>query len=277
MPMSVVGGQNRFPTLQSIADLFRAKINDTFNNLGGTGTGAGGGSGLIMPNSNPDLLTFMAEAVYEIFSDLRNVGDPELVLDNYIVSGLPPVAQQDPTIQVSLAYQGFFDGYQWHSEWVLPINTSKVLAIWERETAANEDFQPVQAAPFGLPGVLQGRRMQFWEMRQGAVWLPGATLTTDLRLRARIGFPMPLSPVNLDFSTTYVPLLDARNAIVSKMMIQYATRFAPEQYQMAVADEDRLMAKIKLEVVRQMQANENERGEFGGEAVQDFAIAWSWL
>ncbi len=126
---AVVGGNIRYPNLQSIADLFRASINDTFNNQGGAGVGYGGGAGLIMPNSNPDMVTFLDAATREMFSDLRNVGDPELILDNYILTGLPPVNSWlgpgvvNPATQVSIAYSGYFDGVQWYSDWVLPIST----------------------------------------------------------------------------------------------------------------------------------------------------------
>ena len=86
---AVMGGNVRYPNLQSIADLFRAGINDTANNTMGTGTGTGDQAGLIMSNHNPDLMVFMDAAIYETFSDLRNVGDPELILDNYILFGIP--------------------------------------------------------------------------------------------------------------------------------------------------------------------------------------------
>ncbi len=274
---AVIGGNIRYPNLQGIADLFRSGINDTANNTMGSGTGTGNTAGLIMPNSNPDLLNFLNSAIQETFSDLRNVGDPELILDNYILTGLPPLANSDPAVQVSIGYGGYFDGFQWWPEWPLPISVSKVLALWERETNANEDFIPMRPAPFGLPGVLQGRRQNQWEMRQGAIWMPGALTETDIRIRARMNFPPFLNPATLDFSTAYVPILDSLNAIVAKMLILYARRFAPDMYQMSVAEEARLMDKLKLETVRQMQANENSRSEFGDEAVQDFAIAWSWL
>ena len=280
---AVVGGNVRFPNLQSIADLFRASINDTFNNQGGSGTGYGGGAGLIMPNSNPDLITFLDAAIQETFSDLRNVGDPELILDNYILTGLPPVNSNlgpgapNPTAQVSIAYSGYFDGVQWYPNWTLPISTSKVLALWERQTGTDQDFVPMLAAPFGLPGVMQGLRMGKWEMRQGQIWMPGTTCQTDIRMRVRITYPDFLNPATIDYSTAYVPILDSRNAIVAKMLIRYAMRFAPENYQMVVADEKRLMSKLELEVVRQMQAQENQRVEFGSEAVQDFALTCSWL
>lgn len=229
-----------------------------------------------MPDTNPALLTFMGSAIQEVFSDLRNVGDPELILDNYIVSNIPPLAVADPAVQVSLSYLGYFNGFTINPNLLLPINVSKMIAIWERQSGANQDFVPMSPAPLGLPGVLQGNRMVYWEMRQGAIWMPGCLLATDLRIRARITFQSPIGP-NIDFNTTYVPIIDSTNAIVAKMLILYARRFAPDLYQMAVAEDIRYMDKLKLEVVRQLQSTENQRSEFGGEAVQDFAIAWSWL
>ena len=209
------------------------------------------------------------------FSDLRNVGDPELILDNYIVT-IPPLGATNPAVQVALGYGGYFNGFTWDGNITLPISLSKMLAMWERQSGANEDFCLMSPAPFGLPSGLQGQRMGFWEMRQGAVWMPGCLLATELKIRARITFPLPHGP-NINYTTTYVPILDSRNAIVAKMLILYAKRFAPEQYQMAIAEEMRLMDKLKLEVVRQMQGQENQRAEFGNEAVSDFAIAWSSL
>jgi hypothetical protein len=280
---AVVGGNIRYPNLQSIADLFRASINDTFNNQGGAGVGYGGGAGLIMPNVNPDLITFLDAAIQETFSDLRNVGDPELILDNYILTGLPPVNSWlgpgvvNPATQVSIAYSGYFDGVQWYSDWVLPISTSKVLFLWERQTNTNTNFVPMRQAPFGLAGVQQGIRQGQWEMRQSQIWMPGSIQLTDIRMRVRITYPDYLNPATIDYTTAYVPILDSRNAIVSKMLIRYAMRFAPENYQMAIAEEKRLMDKLKLEVVRQMQSQENQRAEWGAQATQDFQQSWNWV
>ncbi len=274
---AVVGGNVRYPNLQSIADLFRSGINDTFNSAGGLGTGSGGGAGLIMPNANPDLLTFMDSAIQELFSDLSNIGDPELILDNYILTGIPPLAQADPAVQVSLAYSGYFNGFTWSNQWALPIGVSRVLALWERTTNQNESFSLMTHSPFGLPGTQQGRRMVYWETREGQIWMPGSLSQTDIRIRARMAYPVPLYSSNLDFTTAYVPILDSRNVIVAKMLILYAKRFAPEMYSMAIQEEARLLEKIRMEVVRQMQAAENQRVPFGDEAVQDFNIAFSWL
>lgn len=274
---AAVGGNVRYPNLQSIGDLFRAKINDTANNTTGSGVGQGNQAGLIMSNLNPDLLTFMDSAIQELYSDLRGVGDPELILDNYILEGIPALAVQDPTVQVALGYQGFFDGYQWHANWTLPIGVSKMLAMWERQSGTNFSFQPMKEAAFGIGGGWQGNFMSQWEMREGMIWMPGALQALDLRLRARITYPTPLYSMTLNYSTAYVPILDSRNAIVAKMLVIYAERFAPELVQSAQTREQFYMGKLRLEVVRQMQAQENSREEFGAEATADFAISWAWL
>jgi hypothetical protein len=280
---SVVGGLVPYPNLASIANLFRFKINDTFNNVGGAGVGYGGGAGLIMPNSNPDLITLLDAGITDLFSDLRNVGDPELILDNYILEGLPVVNSNlgpgvaNPATQVAIGYMGYFDGVQWYPQWRLPISTVKVLALWERQTNTGTNFIPMEQSAFGLAGVQQGQRMYRWEMRQGEIFMPGCLNVTDIRIRARIGYPEFLNPANINYDTAYVPILSSKNAIVAKMLVQYAMRFAPDNYQMAVTEEKRQMDKLQNEVVRQMQSQENQRAQFGDQATQDFALTWSWL
>ena len=282
---AIVGGNLRYPSLQSVCDLFRARINDTANNTTGTGAGTGSQAGLIMPNANPDLLTILTSACEDAFAELRNVGDPELILDNYILTGLPVINSSlgsgvaNPPHRHLSAYAGYFDGVSWWPDWTLPIGMSRMLAVSQRQTGSGQDFAPVQACPSGLPGILQSQLFSGWEMRQGALWLNGATQPVDLRLRCRITFPDFLSnPTNqIDFSTAYVPILDSRNAIMAKMLVHYAGRFAPELMQIADAAEQKYMGKLRLEAIRSRQAQENVRPGFGDEAIADFAVAWSWL
>src|ERR1700744_3950530 len=172
MPSTAVGGNIRYPTLQSICDLFRARINDTGNNTTGTGTGTGNQAGLIMPNSNPDLLTFLNSACQDMFAELRNVGDPELILDNYLLIGLPPVNSSmgpgvaNPAVQVGLSYAGYFDGVEWYPQWKLPIGMSRILAVAQRQNSTC-DFALLQRFPAGIPGTLQSTLNYGYEMREG--------------------------------------------------------------------------------------------------------------
>ena len=137
----------------------------------------------------------------------------------------------------------------------------------------------MQHFPSGIPGVLQSQLFSGWEMRQGALWLNGATAPVDLRIRCRITFPGFLSnPSNqINFATAYVPILDSRNAIMAKMLVHYAGRFAPELAPLADAAETKYMGKLRLEAIRSRQTQENVRPGYGDEAIADFAVAWSWL
>lgn len=276
---AIIGGNIRYPTLQGICDLFRAQINDTFSNSSGSGTGQGGGAGLVMSNSNPDTLTFLNAACLDAFAELRNAGSPELILDNYLIEGLPALSGPDPTIQVGLSYAGFFNGTSWSNQWTLPIGLSRMLAVSQRQTGSGQDFAPCQHMPAGIPGILQGLLMYGWEMRQGVLWLNGATSEIDLRIRCRITFPPFLSAAasTINFSTAYVPILDSLNAIAAKMLVAYARRVAPELLPVAKDAEQTYMGKLRLESIRERQSAENQRAGFGDEAVTDFAIAWSWL
>jgi hypothetical protein len=279
---AAVGGNIRYPNLQSICDLFRTSINDTANNTTGTGVGSGNQAGLIMPNSNPDLLTFLNSACEDTFIDLRNVGSPELILDNWILTGLPPVNSNlgpgvaNPASQVALSYAGYFDGVQWYPNWTLPIGLSKMLAVSQRQTGGNQDFAPLRPFPAGIPGTTQSQLNAGYEMRQGEMWMNGATQQVDIRLRCRISFP-PFLGSNINFATAYVPILDSKNAIAAKMTLAYAERFAPEMIPAATAKEARFMGKLRLQNIRERQNQENQRSAFGDEAVADFSIAWSWL
>jgi hypothetical protein len=268
MPAAVVGGNIVYPNLESISRLFRAQINDTFTNADGT-------QGLIMPNTNPDLLTFLDSAIRDTYSDLRNVGDPELILDNYCLIGLPPLAQPDPTVQVSLGYQGFFDGFQWHPQWTLPVSSVKVERMWERWSGNQISFSPMTPAPFGLPPLYQTQCMGQWEVRQNAIWMPGCLVSTDLRLRCRITYPdfQEFNPANINFDTAYVPILGCTNAVAAKMLVLYAGRFAPELKPQTEADDEKYIFKLKLEVVRNMQNTEYQRQQYGDAAT----AGYGWL
>ncbi len=276
---AIVGGNVRFPTLAGICNLFRTSINDTFSNTSGVGTGQGSGAGLIMPNTNPDILEFLNAAVADTYAELHGVGAPQLILDNYLLEGLPSIPLPDPSIQVAISYTGFFDGYQWHPEWTLPIGLSRMLSVTQRQTNSDQDFGACQHFAYGLPGILQGQLMYGWEMRENTLWLNGATTQIDLRIRCRVSYPefgSAGAPI-YNFDTSYVPILDSKNAIAAKMLVQYAERFAPELQMLAEKREARYMGKLRLNNVRERQSEENQRNAFGDEAVTDFAIAWSWL
>ena len=266
-----IGGSNLYPSLESIASLFRAQINDSF--AGATDTP---GEGVVMPDTNPDLLVFMNSAIRDVYSDLRNVGDPELILDNYVLLNLPPVNAAmnppNPAVQVSLSYYGYFDGQIYWPQWTLPAGCIQIEKVSERWSNTNGPFNPMTPAAGGLAQTRQTQWLGSWETRQGALWMPGSLVYEDLSIRCRITFPDNLGP-SINFSTTYVPILNCQNSVVAKMLVLYSKRFSPEQYPMAVAEDERMLFKLRLEVVRELQNTEYQRLEWGQEA----QASYGWL
>ena len=276
---AIVGGNIRYPTLQGIVDLFRSQINDTFSNSSGSGTGQGGGAGLVMNNTNPDILTFLNAACLDTFAELRTVGSPELLLDNYNLLGIPALGVIDPTVQVALSYAGYFNGFTWSNQWTLPIGLSRMISVSQRQANSGFGFGLMKHFPSGIPSCQQGALMSGWEMRQGVLWMSGAVNSVDLSIRCRITFPPFLSTAaqTIDFSTAYVPIIDSLNAIADKMLIRYARRFAPEMLPVAKDAEQESMGKLRLESVRERQSEDNDVVAFGQSSMASFPGAWVQL
>jgi hypothetical protein len=258
-----VSAPNRYANLQSMMDLFRSSINDD----GGGADGPQGG--IIATNDAPFTLPFLNNAIKWVYRKLRNVGDPALILDNYLLLGLPALTGADPAVQVSLGFLGYFDGYQERPQWRLPAGAMGVDRVWERASQTGLNFVPMTAAPDGLAPVMQVDRMGRYEWRGNALWMPGALQPVDLRIRCKITLPAVLGP-NIDFSTTYVPLLDCEDSIVDRMLVRYARRFAPDQEAAAAANSELSIAELEKQVVRQKQRAQTMRADFGEEAVGSF-------
>lgn len=253
-------------------DLFRSSINDD----GGGADGPQGG--IIATNDAPFTLPFLNNAIGWVYRELRNVGDPALIIDNYLVLGLPALTGPNAAVQVSLGFLGYFDGFENHGQWTLPSGAMGIDRAWERLSQVgggdtNGDFTEIHAKPDGLAPRQQVERNRNYEWRGNAMWMPGALESVDLRLRCKITLP-PFLGSNIDFTNAYVPLLDSEDAIVDRMLVRYARRFAPDQLATADASSKESIFELKRAISRQMQRTETHRRDFGEAAVGNF-VGWN--
>lgn len=265
--MSIVAPQ-RYPNLQGMMDLFRGLVNDD----GGGQDGPQGG--IIATNTAPFTLPFLNAAIRFVYRKLRNIGDPALIIDNYLLLGIPPLNGPNPAVQVNLGFLGYFDGYANHPQWTLPAGAMGIDRAWERVSSTDLNFYPLAAAPDGLAPVQQVSTMRRYEWRGNAMWMPGALEMVDLRLRCKIALPPILNPTNgpqLVFADTYVPILDAEDAIVDRMDFLYARRFAPDRKADADATSKESIFELQRAVTRQAQRGQTARRDFGEEAVVNFS------
>jgi hypothetical protein len=118
-------------------------------------------------------------------------------------------------------------------------------------------------APAGLHGGYQGHGMGHYEVRgNNELWMNGAMLATDLRLRYVAVFPDIIGDA-IDFTTTYVPIQDCTNAVAFKMVAYYAQRLSPDQFQLAESQAVKFTKKLITESVLNSQTKEFERKPFG--------------
>jgi hypothetical protein len=267
-----IGGNNLYPSLETVTSLFRSTIND--DGAGSTGTAGG----QIATDTATFMLPYLNAAIRDLYSDLRMINDQTLIIDNYILYGLPVINAAlnppNPAAQVSLSSLGFFDGISFNPNFTLPSQILNIERVWVRlnqGTPNAQPFYPTEEAKFGLPACVQGEMLGSWELRGDAIWWGGSLSSCDIRLRGNIQF-QPLAGTNLQFANIFVPVYDCERNLADKMMIRYARRFAPEQYATAVKEEAKSLFKLKFEIVYRRQTTENARADWGG--TDDF-LPWA--
>lgn len=252
---TVVGndGLEGAPSLEAICLLFRSLINDTFSS----------GAGQIATDTAPFMKPFLNSAIRDLYSDLRIVGDMRVVRDNFIVANIPAIPAADPSTQVALTYQGYYNGQTWNNSYLLPPDLLWVMKLWQRTSNTGSTFHPMSIASDGLHGSYQGDHLGQYEVRgNNEIWMNGALQNADLRIRYMATFPDILGD-NIDFATTFVPIQDCTNAIAFKMCAYYAFRLTPEQFQMAESQAEKYTKKLIAESVLNSQNKQFERQPFG--------------
>lgn len=250
----VVGfdGLEGAPSLESICDLYRSLINDTFD----------GGTGQINVDSAPWMLPFLNSSIEDLYQDLGLVQDMRLIVDNYIVNNIPALSAANPETQVALTYQGYFDGVTWNRNFLLPPDLIYLKKVWQKPSGAGTPFFPMRPAPSGLVGGYQGENLGMYEVRgNNDLWFNGSLLTTDIRLRYEANW-REITGTNIDFNNTFVPIQGSKTAIAEKMAAYYCQRLSPDQFALAEGQATKFTKKITSKSVLNSQVKEFERIPF---------------
>lgn len=258
-----------FPTIQTITNLVRSDVRDDM--AGATGTLGEGqilvdnlGIGVTMAN-------FFNSAVRELCRQLRIQSAPMLIADNYIIANIPPLngpqglAVADPSVQVAIGANGYYDGTEWWANYALPTGVYQVTRCWERQTASNDVFNDMGEPANGMPGRYQTQGWGCWEWRQNMVWTPGSLDNRDLRIR----YLMTLNAqfvANVDPATTYIPIMDCEEAIARKIGRMYARRQGGSMYQIADKEEKEATRDFLNEEVKRQQGTNYQTLAYGSEA-----------
>ena len=254
-------------SLETIANLARSLVNDT--QAGATGTPGEGQILVDNPAIAPFMQPFLNSAIRKLYRMLRNVGDPVLIKDNVIITGLPVVnspteglGNPDPTVQTYLSTTGYFDGVQLWPNLLLPGDFLYPIQLWERATGTVDNFQPMQQVQGGLPGQQQSTVLGKWEFRNGNLNFEGATTSRDVRIRYYCSLAQFFSQT-LDFSSTYVPVPDCTDFLAYEVAVLYATMLGSPGLVSLQAERNDQMFQLKNATTRRAQGIDYHRQPFG--------------
>ncbi len=263
-------GDTSFATIMALA---RALVNDS--QAGATGTP---GEGQVLTNSpsiSPFTLQFMNSAIRALYRELRNIGDPALIFDNCIISNVTPInspitgaGNPDPALQVNISQNGYFDGTQIWPNIALPSNLMYLERVWERQSNTNNTFAQMTQSQFGLGSRPQQPTLMNWEYRNYQLWMVGSTQTNDLRLRYWGSLPTFYSPT-LDFTSTYVPIIDCTDCLSYKIAVMYARMLESPGLPDLVNEAKEQTFQLKQQVVRRSQSIEYTRIPYGNYSNSD--------
>jgi len=269
-------------SLETIMNLVRGLVNDSQAGL--TGTPGEGQVFTDNPLVSPWTQPFLNSAIRDVYRELRNVGQPTLIKDNVIVRGLPPVNSPingvggaDPSVQTVLSTVGYFDGVIQWPNLLLPADMIYPERLWERKFQTNDAFMPMTQSTFGLAPRPQVPWLQEWEWRNDNINFNGALESRDVRMRYYAQLPQFFSQT-LDFSATFVPIMDCQDAVAYKTAVSYARMLgSPGLADLIVEAKDQIF-KLKNANTRRMQSENFMRIPYGhsdGDYANGYyAIGW---
>lgn len=253
-----IGQPTNFPTLDTIMQLTRSIVRDTF-------TGIGGQQGRIFTNDAPFTLPFLNSAIRWMNRQLRNNGVTFPIRDGVVISGLAAVVQADPSVFTSLGFDGYFNGTTIDGSKRLPGDCLQVEKVQQRVTGSNLQFTPMIPAQDGLPSAYQNQWLGLWEWRNYALYFNGSLQVQDVMIRYLAG-QAPFNTLPADFTTTTIHVMDCEEALANKMAAMYGRRNQgdPEAIAGANLDAQSAVDEMAEEWIRQSQNTTYRRISYQG-------------
>lgn len=257
-----------YPTIQTITNLVRSDVRDDM--AGATNTL---GEGQILVDNlsiSVTMANLFNSAVRELGRQLRLQNAPMLIRDNYIIENIPPIngpqglLVADPSVQVAIGTNGYFDGTEWHASYCLPPDVFEVVRCWERETASNDTFADMGEPSNGMAGVYQTQGWGRWEWRNDMVWTPGSLDNRDLRIRYLMLLQAKFV-ANSNPATTYIPIKDCEESIARKIDRLYSVRQGGGTYEIRRAEEKDATNDFLNEIAHRKQGTNYQTLAYGNE------------
>jgi hypothetical protein len=253
-----IGPAQNFPTIESIMELARSIVRDTF-------PGINGAQGRIFTDDAPFTLPFLNSAIRWMNRQLRNEGVTYPIVDGFTIFGLTPQASQDPGVTVNLSFNGYFDGMVMNGNIVLPADLFQPLVVKQRVSGSNLPFVEMIPAQRSLASTYPLPWLGNWQWRQYAIYMNGSTQTQDIQLRYIQG-QLPFNTLPADFDTTVINVQDCEEAVANRMAFLFGNARSADPQALAgvKADAEEAIGEMALAYVRQAQNTSYSRPSYQG-------------
>jgi len=173
-----------YPSANAVLNIARGRLNDDIETLQPI-------SGEILDNGEALTLVWWNAAWVVFQQALADGAYPGFKQDNLVFLGVPPVASLDPALQASITFSGYNNGSAPSAAPILPQNLLRPYKLWERASGLTPPaiFTQMDEVFGGLPPASKGPWNRSWEWRVDGVYLPGAKLLTDIRMRYGLSYP----------------------------------------------------------------------------------------
>lgn len=198
--MPIVGSSS-FSSAEYVLNLTRGLINDANNDL--------------LPDSNPVAFIYLNSG-YRYMQDELFANGVKTLEKETILTGIAPVSNIDPGMQVFIYDQGYNNGATNFANPALPSDIRIPLRLWERQSGTVNSFYPMVPVNDGLPSVAQSSSLRFWEYRTDGIYMVGATQAIDIRMRYAAYLP------DLTDGTSTVQIRGAENALAALTAAEFA-------------------------------------------------------
>jgi len=252
-----------FPVMDEVMQLVRSLVNDTF-------PGIAGAQGRIFTNNADFTIPLFNSAYRKLQRKLRTEGATFPIKDNVILLNLTPVVAPDPSVQVYVDYNGYFDGQTMHQTPKLPSDLLQPYVVEEQTVGSALPFMPMAQPPEGLPSVMQGSLLGMWEWRNYKIYMVGSILAKNIRLRYQFA-NVPLNVPAADFDTTSIPIIDCQDALANYIAAMFgrARGANPQAVEAIEAAGDDAMNDMVFEWIRRAQTVTYRRPAYGGGGSND--------
>jgi hypothetical protein len=250
-----IAAQSLFPSVDSIMQLARVRVNDTFPGINNT-------QGRVLTNAAPFTIPMLNSALSTLQRMLRNEGVTFLIQDNFLLPNVTPVVRPDPNVQIFIGYNGYFDGTTMHAAPSLPNDMMQPYMVEEQTTGSGLAFTEMVQPQGGIESCLQGSYLGVWEWRAYRIYMLGSTVNKTLRLRYK-STQMPLDLQPEDFPKTNVNIIDSEEALACDIAAQYADARGADS-QRLIARRDEAIFDMANEWVRRSQSVNYRRRVYAG-------------